>query len=109
MYKKKLFIIAITAVLALSACGKAKSDAPKGESAVEVTANSKVTEENFRSFPVTDESMFYVDNVEGGVELSSCKSELKDKVIVVPEKIYGKEVVTVDTGAFLERDSVAFS
>lgn len=50
--------------------------------------------------------MFYVDNVEGGVELSSCKSELKDKVIVVPKKIYGKEVVTVDTGAFLENENV---
>ena len=69
-------------------------------------ANGQVTAENFRSFPVTDESMFYVDDVEGGVALSGCKSELKDKVIVVPEKISGAEVVAVAMGAFYENDDV---
>ena len=70
------------------------------------SASAEVTEENFRSFPVTDESMFYVDDVEGGVALSGCKSELKDKVIVVPEKISGAEVVAVAMGAFFENEDV---
>ena len=70
------------------------------------SASVEVTEENFRSFPVTDESMFYVDDVEGGVALSGCKSELKDKVIVVPEKISGAEVVAVAMGAFFENEDV---
>ena len=69
-------------------------------------ANGQVTAENFRSYPVTDESMFYVDDVEGGVALSGCKSELKDKVIVVPEKISGAEVVAVAMGAFYANDDV---
>ena len=50
--------------------------------------------------------MFYVDDVEGGVALSGCKSELKDKVIVVPEKISGAEVVAVAMGAFFENEDV---
>lgn len=69
-------------------------------------ANGQVTEENFRSFPVTDESMFNVDDAEGGVKLSRCKSELKDKVIVVPEKIGGAEVVAIETGAFIDNEDV---
>lgn len=69
-------------------------------------ANGQVTEENFRSFPVTDESMFNVDDAEGGVKLSRCKSELKDKVIVVPEKIDGAEVVAIETGAFIDNEDV---
>ena len=77
-----------------------KKDEGKG------AVNAQVTEENFRSFPVTDESMFYVDDVEGGVALSGCRSELKDKVIVVPEKINGSEVVAVAMGAFFENENV---
>lgn len=81
------------------------SDSDKKEENKE-PANGQVTEENFRNFPVTDESMFYVDDVEGGVKLSRCKSELKDKVIVVPEKIGGAEVVAIETGAFIDNEDV---
>ena len=70
------------------------------------SASAEVTEENFRSFPVTDESMFYVGDAEGGVAISGCKAELKDKVIVVPEKISGSEVVAVSMGAFKENEDV---
>ena len=39
--------------------------------------------------------------------LDRCKSELRDKVIVVPEKIGGEEVITVGTGAFYENEAEA--
>lgn len=67
----------------------------------------KVTEENFREFPETDGSMFNVDDIEGGVRLGRCKSKLKDKVIVVPEKIGGEEVIAVEMGAFYESEAEA--
>ena len=83
-----------------SASDSEKEEEDKG------AANGQVTEENFRSFPVTDGSMFYVRDVDGGVAISGCKSELKDNVIVVPEKISGSEVVAVAMGAFFENEGL---
>lgn len=120
---KKLTIYLLIAVMAFGTVSCKKSDtksenagqeqradktdlAPNSDKKVENkdSANEQVTEENFRSFPITDESMFYVDDVEGGVAVSGCKSELKNKVIVVPEKISGSEVVAVSSGAFFENE-----
>ena len=75
----------------------------------EATSDSKdeeVTEDNFRDFPVTDESVFSTDPVEGGVQISSCKRDIQDKVVVVPGSINGQTVVAIGQGAFVEAENV---
>ena len=119
MYKKKLFIIAVMAALTLSACGKTKTDVPESDivaedaaekSAVEeetsVTENTKITKDNFRDFPVSDESIFGFDVVDDGIEVGGCKRDVADKVIVVPETVNGKKVVSIGFGAFTELENV---
>lgn len=69
-------------------------------------ANEEVTKDNFRSFPVSDESIFTVIEADGGVEIKSCKRDIQDKVIVVPEMFGGKKVVGIGFGAFTEIGSV---
>ncbi len=119
MYKEKLFVIAVMTVLALSACGKEKTDVPNSDvvaeniaekSAVEeetsVTENTKITKDNFRDFPVSDESIFGFDIVDDGIEVGGCKRDVEDKVIVVPETVNGKKVVSIGFGAFTELENV---
>lgn len=69
-------------------------------------ANEEVTKDNFRSFPVSDESIFTVIETDDGVDIKSCKRDIQDKVIVVPETIGGKKVVGIGFGAFTEIGSV---
>lgn len=119
MYKKKIFVIAVMTALALSACGKAKTDAPGSdvvaedaaeESAVEeeasVTENTKITKDNFRDFPVSDESIFSIRTVKDGVEIEGCERDTKEKVVVVPDTLAGKKVTSIGFGAFTELENV---
>ena len=102
--KVALYFMLVMTMFLIASCGK--NNAGTESAGQKQQLNGQVTEENFRSFPVTDESMFRVDDAEGGVALSGCRSELKDKVIVVPEKIDGAEVVAIETGAFIDNEDV---
>ena len=120
--KVALYFMLVMTMFLIASCGKNNAGTEAGQKQQEKeaetvsdtdkkdkdkgTVNAQVTEENFKSFPTTDESMFYVGDAEGGVAISGCKAELKDKVIVVPEKISGSEVVAVSMGAFKENEDV---
>lgn len=67
---------------------------------------TEVTKENFRDYPVSDESIFGFDVVEGGLQIGGCKRDVADKVIVVPETINGKKVVSIGFGAFSQLENV---
>ena len=105
---RKIAVYLLVAAVILGAVSCKKSAPASDETGQKSSKSviSKVTEENFRSFPAADESMFNVEHVNGGVALTKCKAELKDKVIVVPEMISGAEVVAVARGAFYENDDV---
>lgn len=60
--------------------------------------SGEVTEDNFTSFPATEESLFTVEHVEGGVSVTGCSAD--SKVIVVPEEIGGETVVGISSAAF---------
>ncbi len=86
--------------------GKNTGDEGNDAATETVSADAAVTEKNFRSFPITDESVFSTSPVDGGTEISGCKRDIQDKVIVVPQTINGVEVVGIGKGAFVEIENV---
>lgn len=117
MNMRRIIIFFIIAVMLCTACSKKEAENINTESAeqkvegndteteIEVS-DAKVTEENYRDFPTSDESMFSTSPVDGGIEISGCKRDINDKVIIVPQSIGGVEVVGVGKGAFVEIENV---
>lgn len=110
MKKLIVCILSLSLALSLAACGgrssKNTSDAgtqsatggeaaPAAEQKTVPTA-AEVTQENLKSFPETDESLFNVEVLDDGVSVTGCTSS--DQVIVVPEQIDGKDVVSIGAG-----------
>jgi hypothetical protein len=118
---KKVMIFVILGMMCVS-CSKKESQTEPVETAKEGVISEKedavieekeqndidkeVTKDNFRDFPVSDESIFSIRTVDDGVEIEGCKRDIRDKVIVVPETINGKNVVSIGFGAFTEIGSV---
>ena len=105
---KKIAICMLIAAVMIGAvsCKKNTPASEKSEQKNNKSADINVTEENFRDFPVSDESIFGFDVVDGGLEIGGCKKDVADKVIVVPEKINGKRVVSIGFGAFSQLENV---
>lgn len=112
-----IYLLAATVVFGAVSCKKNDTGSDKAEynqtdeaepgpKEEKESADKQVTEENFRDFPVSDESIFGFDEVEGGLEVGGCKRDVADKVIVVPETVSGKKVVSVGFGAFTELKNV---
>lgn len=72
------------------------------EDAPAADPGTAVTEENFRDFPVSDADIFTLDHLDDGIEIEGCKRDIPDRVIVVPDKIAGEDVVSIGPGAFTE-------
>ena len=118
MHLKKIITVVLMASMLCTACTGKKQE-KKSEEPVRAETlpsdeeadkkpdkNTAVTKDSFRSFPVSDESIFGFNVVEGGLEVSGCKRDVADKVIVVPETVNGKKVVSVGFGAFTELENV---
>ena len=105
---KKLAICMLIAAVMIGAvsCKKNTPASERSEQKNNKSADINVTEENFRDFPVSDESIFGFDVVDGGLEIGGCKKDVADKVIVVPETINGKRVVSIGFGAFSQLENV---
>lgn len=124
MILKRILIVVTFAALVFTACAKNESKEEGTDNAKQSMENTedtntgrtlkedkdteltKVTEDNFRSFPVSDESIFTIGPVEGGTEIVGCKRDVQDKVIVIPDKISGADVVSIGEGAFTEIENV---
>ena len=89
-------MIMLTAVLILC-CGCAeKSPSAAG------TAQTGDASGDYRDYPVSDASIFTIGPSGTGAEITGCKRDIKDKVIVVPERIGGADIVAIGPGAFTE-------
>ena len=119
---KRVMILVILGMMLCVSCSKNENQPETTEPAKESTSVEKeddvskdkeegstskeVTKENFRDFPVSDESIFSIKTVDNGAEIEGCNKEIKDKVIVVPETISGKKIVGIGYGAFHELENV---
>lgn len=93
-------LILLTAVLILC-CGCAgKAPAAAG------TAQTEDMSGDYRDYPVSDASIFTIGPSGTGAEITGCKRDIKDKVIVVPERIGGADIVAIGPGAFTETGHV---
>ena len=94
MHIKKIITVVLMASMLCTACTGKKQE-KKSEEPVQAETlpseeeadkkpdeNTAVTKDSFRSFPVSDESIFGFDVVEGGLEISGCKRDVADKVII---------------------------
>ena len=94
-------MIMLTAVLILC-CGCAeKSPSAAG------TAQTGDVSGDYRDYPVSDASIFTIGPSGTGAEITGCKRDIKDKVIVVPERIGGADIVAIGPGAFTEVPAAA--
>lgn len=95
-----------TATQEENASAKENEQPAQTENAEQNNKDVEVTKDNFRDFPVSDESIFGFDVVDDGIEVGGCKRDVADKVIVVPETVNGKKVVSIGFGAFTELENV---
>jgi hypothetical protein len=114
---KKVLGLALTLamVFTLVSCGNATRESENSNITQQTTTvdegvekeevTTEVTLENLSSFPTTDEDEFTISSVEGGVEVTDCSAD--DYVIVVPESINGKKVVSIGNGAFYNNPTYA--
>ena len=114
----RMFIVLGTIIVLCAACSRKENQNEVAETTQESTGSSEkdeqkeavedtnlgkdVTKENFRDFPTSDESIFSVKTTDNGIEINSCKRDINDRVIVVPETINGNRVVSIGFGAFTE-------
>lgn len=105
---KKVLLNTLLCVAVLAGCGGKTSDiqdepVPAGDTTTEEnvkepensgqTAAEEVTKDNFRGFPVSQESDFRGSVTDDGYVIEGCTSE--DKVIVIPSEILGTKVVGI--------------
>ena len=118
--KKKLVMVMISTMLvaSLMACGSKKETSGKASTKTEQSANNndtkdaKKTEEKelsydtIKDYPVTKASDFETAPAEGtdGVVVGNYRG--KDKVIVIPSKIDGKDVVGIESMAFANHTDI---
>jgi len=118
--KKKLVMVMISTMLvaSLMACGSKKETSGKASTKTEQSANNndtkdaKKTEEKelsydtIKDYPVTKASDFETGPAEGtdGVVIGNYRG--KDKVVVIPSKIDGKDVVGIESMAFANHTDI---
>ena len=107
MFKKSIITLFILSTLFIVVgCQNNQEDNNNNNNNNNNTSNNnssvEVTQENLSTFPVTDESMFTTEPVEGGVSITGCSYE-RD-VIVVPEQINGQTVVEISDYAFMNTE-----
>lgn len=118
--KKKLVMVMISTMLvaSLMACGSKKNESGKANTKTEQSANNtdtkdaKKTEEKelsydtIKDYPVTKASDFETGPAEGtdGVVIGNYRG--KDKVVVIPSKIDGKDVVGIESMAFANNNDI---
>ena len=103
MFKKSIITLFILSTLFIVVgCQNNQEDNNNNNNNNNNTSNNnssvEVTQENLSTFPVTDESYFKTEPVEGGVSITDCSYE--GDVIVVPEQINGQTVVGISEYAF---------
>lgn len=118
----KKFLIAfliISMLFCFGACGEEQSnsegidiieydaDGNKIEKTEETTKNNVfniVTVETLKNASASDERLFEVVDVDGGVSINAYIGD--ETIVVIPEEINGKPVVEVDDGAFIDVDTI---
>ena len=98
MFKKLVLYFSIIVILFTTVGCVKENEQEKNETMSDKTMTSEVTQDNLSTFPVTDESTFNTEPVEGGVSITGCSYE--GDVIVIPEKIGGNTVVGISDYAF---------
>lgn len=84
-----------------------QGDSSGQEAAPEQTgAGGEVTKDSLMNYPVTDESAFTVIDKDDGVKIKKYKNDEQSSVIVVPETIGGKKVVSIGTKSFSKLSGV---
>lgn len=115
---KKIFACLLICVLMLSlvACGDNAADNKEDTSGAdngttestpannEKEDNKSLTVDDVKNAPVTDESLFRVTDVEGGVAITGFTG--KDEIVVIPETINGKTVVVIGGSSFVNKDFI---
>lgn len=117
MKKNKILVLAILLVFVLAGCGKSTgtentdNSTTNGEVATEkdkgkeeIVSNGEVSLEQVKEAPVTDEADFEYEEVEGGILISQYLGN--DKIVVIPEKIDGKNVLELGEQAFANNEDV---
>lgn len=112
---KKILSILLIAILSLSlvACGDSGSnvtsttstDAAVDTTAAEQSANSsEVTVETLKSAPVTAESDFSYEVIDGQMTITDYSGS--DEIVVIPDTIEGQKVVAIDNFAFANNEVI---
>ena len=111
---KKIFclVLAIVMVLSFAACGnKTEEDNKPAGSNQTITENndkssdsSKITVEDVKNAKETDASLFEYKEVEGGIAITGFTGE--DKIVVIPDSIDGKNVISIEDHAFVNNKTI---
>ncbi len=74
------------------------------QNADNVTSNKEITLEDVENAPVSSESYFEVVEVEGGVSIDEYTGN--DEIVVIPDSIGGKTVISLGEGVFAYNDFI---
>lgn len=116
--KKKLNLVLVALlVFTLTGCGKpaesSETDKPVTNENIETevkdkekeeVSNSEVSLEMVKKAPETDESKFEYEEIDGGVVITKYLGE--DKIVVIPKKMNGKNVVELGDQAFVNNEKL---
>ena len=106
-------ILMITMVLTLAACGKDSTEPQKdnpGTNSVitndkqEENVSNGITVEDVENAPVTDVSKFEYRDVENGIAITKYNGD--DEIVVLPDTIEGKSVVSIDNNSFVNNKTM---
>ena len=102
---KKVFIVLLIGLLMLcvTACGDTSEPVVNNTTAATTTSTTlssdpRLTIADVQAAPVTDESLFKVREIEGGVTIT--KFTGTNEIVVIPETVGGKKVVAISGNSF---------
>lgn len=116
MVKKLLcLLLAVILCCSLVACGK-NTDSSQGShnntDKISTITNNKKNSNNtdeisiadVKNAPQTDASLFDYEDVEGGISITDYKGD--DRIVVIPQSIDGKSVVSIGRAAFMNNSTI---